>query len=299
MTVAALESESEIVVGVDGSCASATAVRWAAHDAALRDRTLRLVHVVPPIVMPRTPWPELPVAYARCAEERAQHITARAHAAALDAAPQRASSIGMQIVHGPVVPTLAAMSKEAEMLVVGCLGETAASRALIGSISSALVHRAHCPVAVIHGEQKPSPKAPVVVGIDGSEESVLAAAIAFDEASRRDVSLVALHAWSDMGPLGLPDFSWAPIDWRDVEEHEEKEFAAFLAPFRDQYPGVPVRPVVVCDRPVNRLLEQADAAQLIVVGSHGRGGVAGALLGSVSTAVVQSAQIPVIVARQG
>ncbi|OAN39893.1 universal stress protein [Mycolicibacterium iranicum] len=297
--MATVESDAEILVGIDGSCASATAVRWAAHDAELRNRALRLVHVVPPIVMPRTPWPELPVAYARCAEERAQHITARACAAALEAAPARASSVATQIVHGPVVPTLAAMSKEAEMLVVGCLGETAARRALVGSISSAVVHRSHCPVAVIHGEQRPSPKAPVIVGIDGSEESALATAIAFDEAARRDVGLVAVHAWSDMGPLGLPDFSWAPIDWRDMEEHEEKEFAAFLAPFRDQYPDVPVHPVVVCDRPANRLLQQADAAQLIVVGSHGRGGVTGALLGSVSTAVVQSAQIPVIVARQG
>ena len=57
--------------------------------------------------------------------------------------------------------------------------------------------------------------------------------------------------------------------------------------------------MVTCDKPAHQLLEQAEKAQLIVVGSHGRGGFAGMLLGSVSSKVVHSARIPVIVARQG
>lgn len=289
-----------IVAGVDGSVPSSTAVAWAARDAELRDLPLLLVHVVPPIVMPATPWPELPVAYARHAEDRARQITQDAFELAFEsAAPHRVSQLSTAVLAGSILSTLIELSERAETVVTGCRGESAVTRALMGSVSSGLVHRAHCPVAIIHGEHTPSPQAPVVVGIDGSPASESAAAIAFDEASRRNVELVALHAWTDMGPLGFPEFGWAPIEWRNLKEHEESAFNDWLSSWRSRYPDVAVRSVVVCDRPAGRLLEHAQTAQLIVVGSHGRGAAGGMLLGSVSSAVVQSAQIPVIVARQG
>jgi nucleotide-binding universal stress UspA family protein len=134
--------------------------------------------------------------------------------------------------------------------------------------------------------------APVVVGVDGSPASESATALAFDEASRRGVELVAVHAWSDFAVSELPG-----IEWSDVQKQAEETLAERLAGYQERYPDVTVRRVVVLDRPARQLLEQSEAAQLTVVGSHGRGGFAGMLLGSVSSAVAESARMPVIVTR--
>jgi nucleotide-binding universal stress UspA family protein len=292
-----------IVVGVDGSPSSTVAVEWAARDAEIRNVPLRLVHVAAPIVAGTEGWSDIPAPadYTQWQEDQARQIIEEAHKVAVEASsPSRVSQVTSEALHAPIVPTLVDLSKRAEMIAVGCRGQGAMANALLGSVSSGLVHHAQCPVAVIHDEDPlaaRSPQAPVVVGVDGSPTSELATEIAFDEASRRGVGLVALHAWSDMGPLDFPSMNWAPIEWRNIKDQEEEVLAERLCGWQEQYPDVVVHKIVVSDRPAPRLLEQAETAQLVVVGSHGRGGFPGMLLGSVSSAVVNSAQIPVIVAR--
>lgn len=292
-----------IVVGVDGSRSSTMAVEWAARDAEMRNVALKLVHVVAPIAAPTEPWIEIPASStpSQLQEDWARQIIEEARKLAVEVTSHnRVSQITSEVLYAPIVPTLVDLSKHADMVVAGCRGQGAVSRALLGSVSSGLVHHAQCPVAVIHEEDpltSHGPQAPVVVGIDGSPASELATEIAFDEASRRGVGLVALHAWSDMGPLDFGSMNWAPIEWRNIEAREEEVLAERLCGWLDRYPDVDVHKVVVCDRPAYRLLEQTATAQLVVVGSHGRGGFPGMLLGSVSRAVVNSARIPVIVAR--
>lgn len=308
--MSAQQTNLGIVVGVDGSPCSHTTVEWAARDAQMRNVALRVVQVVPPVITAPEGWA---FEYSRFQEAQkreivehsylvaqAHQIVEQAHKVALEASSSgRAAQITGEVLHGQIVPTLANISRQVAMVVLGYRGQGAVAGALLGSVSSSLVRHAHGPVAVIPEEPRPArpPHAPVVVGIDGSPTSGLAAEIAFDEASRRGVDLVALHAWSDMGPLDFPRLNWAPIEWRNLEDEQEKMLARRLSGWQDRYPDVVVHKVVVCDRPAPRLLELAQTAQLVVVGSHGRGGFPGMHLGSVSRAVVNSGQAPVIVAR--
>lgn len=83
--------------------------------------------------------------------------------------------------------------------VVGCRGHGAFDRLLLGSATMGLLHYRHGPIAIVHAEGTPAADAPVLVGIEGSPASDGITALAFEEASRRGVDLVALHAGSDVG----------------------------------------------------------------------------------------------------
>jgi nucleotide-binding universal stress UspA family protein len=245
-------------------------------------------------------WPEIPTPpeIARHLDEQGRGFLQDGRTVAEEATSALvASQLDTELLKGDVLPSLVDLSKDAEMVVVGCRGLGAIGRRLLGSISWGLIHHAHCPVAVIHDEDPlmpyPVAQAPVVVGIDGSPASESATAIAFDEASRRGVELVAVHAWSDITVYEFPDVEWLTR----MKEQAEETLAERLAGWQGRYPDVPVRRVVARDRPSHELVEQSESAQLVVVGSHGRGGFAGMLLGSVSAAVAESARMPVIVAR--
>jgi nucleotide-binding universal stress UspA family protein len=283
-----------IVVGVDGSAASKAAVDWAARDAAMRNVSLTLVHIAGGLggIWPETP---VPVGFGEWQQRHGCELLADAVKIVEDATrPTGPAELKTEMYYSAIVPTLIDMSKEAEMIVVGRRGQGAFGT-LLGSVSSGVIHHAHCPVTVIHEEQRlmqHRAQAPVVVGVDGSPVSEMATAIAFDEASRRHVNLIAVHAWSDAA------FEFPGVDWSSLKTSEDEVLAERLAGWQERYPDVTVRRHVVCDRPARQLIEQSDAAQLVVVGSHGRGGFAGMLLGSVSAALVQSVRTPVIVARQ-
>ena len=193
-----------ILVGVDGSAAALGAVRWAAHDAALRNVPLTLVHVVN---APAPGWSQVPAPAGlrqrqEKREKRAPEFIKSAIKVAEESTGERGPvQIDSKVFYSATVPTLVGLSKEAEMVVVGYRGHGGVLvRNFLGSVSSGLVYHAHCPVAVIHDEEPlvaNVARAPVLVCIDGSPASEAATAIAFDEASRRGVGLMALHAWTD------------------------------------------------------------------------------------------------------
>ena len=190
-------------------------------------------------------------------------------------------------------PALLEASDTAEMIVMGSSGRGLLARGLLGSVSSTVVRHANCPVAVIRDEELPDLRnAPVLLGTDGSPASELATEIAFDEASRRGVDLVAIHAWSDAAVSEVFD-----IEWPVVEGEAQRSLAESLAGWEERYPDVTVHRFIARDRAARHLIDKSETAQLVVVGSHGRGGLTRMLLGSVSNAVLHSVRIPIIVAR--
>ncbi|KAA1250292.1 universal stress protein [Mycobacterium simiae] len=287
-------TEYGILVGVDGSAQADAAVAWAAREAIMRRMRITLMHGVAPVVVG---WPvgQLYTEMPEWQRDEAREVIARATKALTqslgDAEPP---DVRTELVYSNLVPALIDASREAWMTVVGSQGMGALGRMLLGSVSSALLHHAHGPVAVVHSDDGGAldPNAAVLVGVDGSPASEAALALAFDEASRRSVELVAMHAWSDVGVFPI-----LGMDWRDRESHGEEVLAERLAGWQEQYPDVHVRRSLVCDKPAHRLLEGTQRAQLVVLGSRGRGGFPGMLLGSVSSTVAHSAKIPVIVVR--
>jgi nucleotide-binding universal stress UspA family protein len=283
-----------ILVGVDGSAESDAAIRWATHEAVMRRAPMTLAHVVAPVV---ASWPMGPMhgSITEWQGNNAQHVLEQARKTVQACVTKsELPDVHTEILHSSIVPTLVDASEGMQMVVVGSRGTGALGRLLLGSVSTGLVHHASCPVAVIRPEPASSDSdAPVLLGIDGSPASEAATAMAFDEASRRGVGLVALHAWSDVAVFPI-----LGMDWHKYESQGHEILGERLAGWQEQYPDVQVQRRLVCDQPARWLIRESEHAQLVVVGSRGRGGFASTWLGSVSSAVAQSADIPVLVVRE-
>ncbi|WP_039801380.1 universal stress protein [Nocardia araoensis] len=283
-----------ILAAVDGSASSYQAVAWAAVEAALHHRPL---HIVTSMAIRTGSGPGISLGEADLEWLRSdgERVLAEAARVARTAVPGAEPAVTTEVTFELIISMLIERSARAWMLVVGSRGIGAFQRGLLGSVSTATTHHARCPVAVIHGIaaiDAVSARQPVLVGVDGTDNSVAAVELAFEEASRRKVDLVALHAWSDTSGLDVP-----VRGWDGAREAAEAVLAESLAGWADRYPDVSVRRVVTADRPGRSLLDESANAQLVVVGSHGRGGFASMLLGSTSNTLLHSVDVPLIVVR--
>jgi nucleotide-binding universal stress UspA family protein len=284
-----------IVVGVDGSVGSRAAVDLAAREANRRRLPLRLVHVVqsPPI------WFDHPAPAVDFEEPLSQARAMLAETAQGIAGHHPELAVSNHLTAGNAAAVLVEESQRSSLVVVGTRGHGGFTGQLIGSVSSQVVSHAHCPVIVARprgDEADAGTSAPVVVGVDGSAESTAALGFAFEAASGRGVPLVAVYVWQ-----ALPTGNLGPVDWRhydpvEAETEAGRLLAEQMAGWQEQYPEVVVdRQAVYGFNPAETLVEASKEAQLVVVGSRGRGGFARPLLGSVSQALIHHAHCSVAV----
>jgi nucleotide-binding universal stress UspA family protein len=294
--------EHQVVAGYDGSDRARQAVRWAANEAAARDSELTVVDVVrPPLagadVIPGRPVPPVDDL------ETEQILRARAEDRLADVAGETRRTwpdlaVRTRAESGRPAEVLARDADRADLLVIGASGRGGLPRILLGSTAAQVLHSATRPVVVVRPGQGPGTGGHrVVVGVDGSSTSAKAIDFAFDFAGRHGGELVAVHAWSDLPMDALePVRSWDE-DWAAIEERGQRLLATSLTGHADRHPGVPVHRRVSLEQPAQALLEHAEHAALLVVGSHGRGTLGSMLLGSVSHAMIYHAPCPVAVVR--
>jgi nucleotide-binding universal stress UspA family protein len=144
----------------------------------------------------------------------------------------------------------------------------------------------------------------IVVGVDGSKPSHEALRWAADEARLRDATVVAVHVWSFVPPTPIGEPGMIPMpagDYAGQLDAEraaaEAELEAALADALPAEPSVAIESKLVEGDAAEGLVEAAEDADLLVVGSRGRSGIASVLLGSVSRHVVSHAPCPVVVVK--
>lgn len=293
------KATNEIVVAVDGSDAGTAAVAWAANAATKRGAPLKLVtaYTMPQFMYAdgMVPPQEL---YDELENEAMDKINnARDQISAVD--PNIA--VSHYVAEATSIDLLLQVSEDADMVVMGSRGLGGLSGLVLGSVSSAVVAHAASPVVVVRKDNDVSPETkygPVVVGVDGSDISREALAYAFREADARGATLRAVHSWADAQiQTSLVGLAAVQSQLDAMSAQERKILDDELAPYREKYPNVQVEEVVERDRPIQVLKENSEAAQLLVLGSHGRGGFRGMLLGSTSRALLQYAPCPMMVVR--
>jgi nucleotide-binding universal stress UspA family protein len=218
-----------------------------------------------------------------------------------------------RIETGDAAGVLLDLSEEAELMVVGSRGRGGFVGRLLGSVSSALPAHAKCPTVVVpvcsgarlghpeldrkprrDREQQAAPVEPiVVVGVDGSEQARTASLAAAEEARSRGLPLSVICS---VAPFN-GSLAWvpAPVDREALHADLAVQLAAGRDWLKSHFPDVDIRVDLVDGPPAEVLIEASATAELLVVGTRGRGGFAGMLMGSTSQGVLHHARGPVLV----
>ena len=288
MTESASDATAPIVVGVDGSDSALMAVRWAAGAAVREKRDLRMISAAGIV----------PGAYAPTAMMTSPAVVEAMHAGAaraIEAATQVAADVAPdldvagKVVSGSATLALRHASVWAHMIVLGRRGLGGVRGLLVGSVSNDTTSHAECPVVVVGG---PAPTTgPVVVGVDGERANFRPGLLRL-----LGTSLLGVYAYG--GSSGAAFYGADQKILRQFEDDAEELLGEQLAGYPEDFPDVKVERRVGIASPAEEIVDAAQSAQLVVVGTRGRGGFRGLLLGSTSRAVREVAPCPVMVVHR-
>lgn len=300
-----LQSAGRVVVGTDGSERANRAVEWAADRALARGLPLLVLYVAP-----NRGALGIDAIGADAFDDPRGHKRVQAALGHVEelVGSLRASYPGIDVssavVEGNPAQVLAEATKNAAMVVVGARGASAPrSVKMLGGVSDAVTAHARGPIAIVTDEAHDNPHGPVVVGVDDSEPSMLAVATAFDAARVRGVPLVAVHAFVQRPPNEAvwDEGEWTATmketSWEQADKELGEKVRGWLAGAIAENPDVPLEVRIVRASPHDALVVASMDAGLLVVGSRGRGGFRGLLLGSTSKHVIREAHCPVVVTR--
>ncbi|MGY4642526.1 universal stress protein [Cellulomonas sp. URHB0016] len=287
-----MRTDGPVVVALDGAPHSAQTLEWGVMESVRRRAALLLVRVVDD-TWQMSSWAGYPLPGQTDLDiEVEQYLTEQAK---LVEERHPGVRVDTRTIHGQVVPGLREQSVGAQLLVVGAHLRT--RRARSGSTGVHVAAHAQCPVAVVRSQVQTSSAASdgaVVVGVDGSPASLAAAHLAAREAWMRGGPLHVVHARASV-PDPLSRGSFAPVAAGDEHDPVHQAAVAVTDALRAENDGLAVDLTLVDDDPADALVRLAADAALLVIGSRGLGTFRGMLLGSVSSAVVREATVPVVV----
>lgn len=279
-----------IVVGADGSAQSLCATEWAAEEAMRRGLSLRIVHAEVPWLYDMPVAPRAGVVHTGLLSG-GHEVLDEAVAAARACAPE--VQVAGESVTGAAARMLLERAQDAAMVVLGGHGTGALTGMVLGSTVLQVV--THTPVPVVVVRSREPTRRQVALGLDRADTQESAIRFAFEEAAVRRARLRVIHVSSHPASRGPGAMQPLVYDPQVVTEEERRVLGESLAVWCEKFPEVDVISEVEHGRPVPILAGVSACADLLVVGTRGRGGFAGLLLGSVSHALLHHAQCPVAV----
>ena len=290
------ETLSPVVVGVDGTETAIRAARWAAAVADKYAASLHIVYANPVLahlsaaVSAAIPAAELAELRSLCEPilQAAEHAV-RADFTALPVTTTRVSN--------SFKAPLTEVSRHARLVVLGSDDVLLGTAMLVGSTTLRLAPHSPCPVVAWRGDLIAPTQQGIVLGVDDAHNSGAAIAAAFEFAERISVGITAIRAWSTQRPAGDVTIPLL-IDWDKVENDYRLQLCDALSPWIKLYPNVDVTCIVDRHKPSRALLNRAGDAQLVVVGSRGRGFLASVMLGSTSLKLLRHSAVRVMICRR-